>query len=55
MLLAFRPHLLPGPDVLVAQAAEQFDAGGRLTNEANTRALAGLMQALRTEAGLERS
>ena len=51
IMVPFRPRLLQGPEVLVAQAAEQFDASGRLTNALNDAALAELMAALRAEAG----
>jgi len=30
-ILPFRPRLLPGPELLVAQSAREFDAEGRLT------------------------
>ncbi len=43
----FRPHLLPGPEVMVAHASEQFDASGRLVSERYTDALAELMADLR--------
>lgn len=49
---AFRPRLLPGPEVLVGQAAAQFDETGRLINERNASALAELMTDLRSAAGL---
>ncbi|MFP4328917.1 MAG: NADPH-dependent FMN reductase [Paracoccaceae bacterium] len=51
-LLAFRPNVLPGPEVLVGQASDQFDADGRLTNERNRAALEELMAELRRAAGL---
>ncbi|MBI1220627.1 MAG: NADPH-dependent FMN reductase [Rhodobacteraceae bacterium] len=47
MLVAFRPHLLQGPEVLVPEAAHAFDAGGRLVHEAQSKALEELMAALR--------
>jgi chromate reductase len=50
-MVAFRPHLLQGPEVLVAQASEQFD-GERLVNDLNLKALTELMTALRHAAGL---
>ncbi len=52
MMVAFRPRLLMGPEVLVGQNAEQFDVEGHLTNERNAKALAELMTALRAAAGL---
>ena len=45
----FRPRLLTGPEVLVAQASQQFE-DGRLVNERNARALEELMTALREAA-----
>ncbi len=51
-LVPFRPRVLAGPEVLVAQSADQFDDDGRLTNELNARMLADLMASLRVEAGL---
>lgn len=48
----FRPHLLYGPEVLVGQNTEQFDADGRLINEINEKALIALMGELRKAAGL---
>lgn len=50
-LVAFRPHLLQGPEVLVGQNAQQFD-GDRLVNEMNAAALSELMAELRAAAGL---
>jgi chromate reductase len=49
-MVPFRAHVLSGPEVLVGQAAGQFDADGRLTNELNLAALDELMQALRAAA-----
>ena len=46
----FRPRVLPGPEVLVGNCADQFDADGRLTNTLNREALTSLMGALRKEA-----
>ncbi|MBK1634960.1 NADPH-dependent FMN reductase [Rhodovulum adriaticum] len=48
-MMPFRPRLLQGPEVLVGQAADQFDAQGRLTNQINHDALAELMTALKAE------
>lgn len=48
-LTAFRPHLLTGPEVLVAAAARQFE-DDRLVNERSLRALEELMRALRAAA-----
>jgi chromate reductase len=46
----FRPRLLTGPEVLVAGAANQFDAKGRLSSARYQGVLAELMGALREEA-----
>lgn len=46
-LVAFRPRLLQGPEVLVAQGREQFDAEGRLINDRYEKTLTALMAALR--------
>ena len=47
MLTPFRPRLLTGPEVLVADASHAFDAEGRLKDDRYRKALAELMQALR--------
>lgn len=46
----FRPRLITGPEVLVADGRNQFDAAGRLTNDRNHSALTELMEALRADA-----
>jgi chromate reductase len=51
-LVPFRPRLLAGPEVLVANAAEQFDADGLLINARYDAALAELMAALRAAASV---
>jgi chromate reductase len=50
MLNAFRPRLLTGPEVMVAQSDQAFDAEGRLIDARYQKALADLMHALRAEA-----
>lgn len=53
-LAPFKPRLLYGPEVMVAQTGSQWDEAGALTN---TRSLAGvqaLMRALRAEVDLVR-
>jgi chromate reductase len=50
-MVAFRPTILQGPEVLVAQAADQFE-DGRLVNERYIAALDELMASLRETAGL---
>lgn len=46
-MLPFRADIVPGPEVLVAAASQQFDCDGRLTGEAYVKALTELMQGLR--------
>jgi chromate reductase len=46
-LVPFRPHIVPGPEVLVADAANAFDPEGRLTQPRAEAALAELMSLLR--------
>ncbi|TCP40556.1 NADPH-dependent FMN reductase [Rhodovulum marinum] len=50
-LVAFRPRLLQGPEVMVGNASQQFDAEGRLTNEVGQKLLEELMAALKAEIG----
>jgi chromate reductase len=50
MLTPFRPRLLTGPEVLVADSGNAFDADGRLIDPRYQKALSDLMQALRQEA-----
>ena len=46
-LMPFRPHLLSGPEVLVAASSKEFDDDGVLQNDINAKALDELMQRLR--------
>ena len=46
-LTPFRPRLLAGPEVLVAQGKDQFDANGTLINDRYRKALTELMADLR--------
>ncbi|WP_375254646.1 NADPH-dependent FMN reductase [Yoonia sp.] len=46
-MMAFRPDILQGPEVLVADAGNAFDESGRLTNERYIKALTELMDALK--------
>ncbi|MDJ1008924.1 MAG: NAD(P)H-dependent oxidoreductase [Paracoccaceae bacterium] len=46
----FRPRLLTGPEVLLANSRNQFDEAGRLTDERTLKALIELMEALRAAA-----
>lgn len=50
-LVAFRPRLLQGPEVLVGNASDHFDDNGRLTTESYQKFLSGLMDVLKSEAG----
>lgn len=49
-LTPFRPRLLTGPEVLVANSRSAFDAEGRLIDERYRKSLNELMGLLRTEA-----
>ncbi|WP_309663927.1 NAD(P)H-dependent oxidoreductase [Tabrizicola sp.] len=49
-LVPFRPRVLPGPEVMVADASHAFDADGHLKDERYQKALAELMHLLRAEA-----
>jgi chromate reductase len=46
-LTPFRPHIVPGPEILVAGASKEFDAEGRLTNDRYVSALQEHMALLR--------
>jgi chromate reductase len=49
-MVAFRPRLLAGPEVMVASSRKAFDADGRLSDPVTVKMLAELMQSLRIEA-----
>lgn len=49
-LTPFRPHLITGPEVMVAATSQQWDEEGRLTNELNAKVLDDLMKILRGHA-----
>ncbi|WGW04398.1 NADPH-dependent FMN reductase [Tropicibacter oceani] len=49
-LTPFRPRLLTGPEVMIAQTSQQWDDQGRLTNEFGIKLLDELMAELRAEA-----
>ena len=55
MLTPFRPRLLSGPEVMVAQSDQAFDEAGQLKEPAYGRALGELMAALRKEASAFRA
>ena len=46
-LTPFRPHILQGPEVLIAASGKAFDDDGALVNERSIAALSALMSALR--------
>ncbi|MEM8654222.1 MAG: NADPH-dependent FMN reductase [Pseudomonadota bacterium] len=50
-MVPFRPRILQGPEIHVANCSEQFDADGHLTGEMYVEELTQLMQALRAEIG----
>lgn len=45
----FRPRLLTGPEVMIANSRNAFDEQGRLTDERSVETLGALMTALRAE------
>lgn len=49
-MMSFRPRMLTGPDLLLANAASEFDPDGRLASERYEKALTELMGLLRAEA-----
>lgn len=51
MLVAFRAHLLQGPEVILPDSSRAFDAEGRLLPEPKRKALEELMVELRKAAG----
>lgn len=54
-LVPFRARVLAGPELMLAQSAQQFDANGRLINERAEKSLAELMRALSAEVRLART
>ncbi|MCA3515804.1 MAG: hypothetical protein IOC88_02750 [Rhodobacter sp.] len=50
-MVPFRARVLPGPEVMVAEACNAFGPDGRLKDERYVRALTELMALLRAEAG----
>lgn len=48
-LVPFRPRLLPGPEVFIANSGAAFDDQGQLTDERAQKGLTELMQLLRSE------
>ena len=48
-MVAFRPRILQGPEMFLAQTSEQFDEDGHLKGELYVKTLTDLMSALRKE------
>ncbi|WP_299408302.1 NAD(P)H-dependent oxidoreductase [uncultured Roseobacter sp.] len=48
-MVPFRPRILQGPEIHLANCSAQFDEDGKLTGEMYIRELTALMQALRAE------
>lgn len=48
-LTPFRPRLITGPEVMIAQSDTAFDAGGNLTDPRSLRALTELMAVMRQD------
>jgi chromate reductase len=46
-MVAFRPEILQGPEVMLANSSNEFDADGKLTNERYIKVLTELMDALK--------
>lgn len=50
-MMAFRPRILQGPEVLVGGSSKEFDAEGKLTGESYIKFVTALMDGLRREIG----
>lgn len=50
-MVAFRPRILQGPEMFLAQTSDQFDENGHLKGELYVKTLTDLMSALRAEIG----
>ncbi len=50
-MVPFQPRILQGPELHLADSSNEFDAGGRLSNDRYEHTLHNLMQKLRAEAG----
>lgn len=48
-LTPFRPRVLPGPEVMIANSSDAFDAKGHLKDERSIKGLTELMELLRAE------
>ena len=53
-LVAFRPRLLQGPEMFLAQTSDQFDDNGQLHGELYIKTLTDLMDDLRAEIAIAR-
>jgi len=53
-MMAFRPRILQGPEVMIAASSKAFDADDQLTDGRSVEMLRGLMDALRAEVALTR-
>jgi chromate reductase, NAD(P)H dehydrogenase (quinone) len=51
----FRPRILQGPEVMIAQSGKAFDASGHLIDAKSQEVLAALMEALRAEVALTKA
>ena len=51
-MMAFRPHILQGPEILVANSSNEFNEEGKLIGEIYIKMLTELMDDLRTAAKL---
>lgn len=51
-MLPFRPVVLPGPEMHLADSSNQFDEDGRLTSELYVKTLTELMEGLRSQAAV---
>lgn len=47
MMMPFRPDILQGPEVLVANSSKEFDESGKLTGGIYIKLLTELMEALK--------
>ncbi|WP_367119386.1 NADPH-dependent FMN reductase [Yoonia sp.] len=46
-MMAFRPHILQGPEVLVGGASKEFDENGKLTGDTYIKCVSDMMDKLR--------
>jgi chromate reductase len=46
-MMPFRPDILQGPEVLLANSSNEFDENGRLSGEIYIKTLTELMEALK--------